>query len=99
MPALEFNGTDLYLRIHLAQKEGLINVVSEVCCSGISPYLKLYSKCKLAPFSTLASPSFYRVLLGETQELVRSRSSLSLTAGMYANSGVRTNYTNSLLPA
>ncbi len=30
MPARKFNGTDLYLRIHLAQKEGLINVVSEV---------------------------------------------------------------------
>ena len=30
MPAYSFNGTDLYLRIHLAQKEGLISVISEV---------------------------------------------------------------------
>lgn len=30
MPACEFNGTDLYLRIHLAQEEGLITVISEV---------------------------------------------------------------------
>jgi len=31
MPASRFDGTDLFLRIHLAQKEGLISVVSEVC--------------------------------------------------------------------
>lgn len=29
MPASSFSGTDLYLRIHLAQREGLIDVVSE----------------------------------------------------------------------
>ena len=30
MPARKFNGTDLYLRIHLAQKESLIELISEV---------------------------------------------------------------------
>jgi hypothetical protein len=35
MPASRFDGTDLFLRIHLAQKEGFISVVSEVhqCCA------------------------------------------------------------------
>lgn len=30
MPASRFDGTDLFLKVHLAQKEGLISVASEV---------------------------------------------------------------------
>ena len=30
MPASQFDGSDLFLKVHLAQKEGLISVISEV---------------------------------------------------------------------